>query len=32
VHLFTRPEYRTIVVAPGGGGLEGIDFEVRGAL
>jgi hypothetical protein len=31
-YLFTRPEYRTIVVAPAGGGLDGIDFEVRGAL
>jgi hypothetical protein len=31
-HVFTRPEFRTVLVAPGGGGLSGIDFEVRGAL
>ncbi len=37
-YVFTRPAYRTIVVAPGGigmggmGGMEGIDFEVRGKL
>ncbi len=34
-YVFTRPAYRTIVVAPGVngiGGMEGIDFEVRGKL
>jgi len=31
-HIFTRPEFRTLTVAEGAGGLEGIDFEVRGAI
>jgi hypothetical protein len=30
-HLFTRPEFRTVVVSAGGG-IAGIDFEVRGSL
>jgi hypothetical protein len=32
VHLFTRPEFRTIVVGADGRGIAGIDFEVRGRL
>ena len=31
-HIFTRPEFRTIVVVPDAKGLEGIDFEVRGKI
>jgi hypothetical protein len=31
-HIFTRPEFRTIVVSPDAKGLEGIDFEVRGRI
>ena len=31
-HLFTRPEFRAITVTKDGQGLEGIDFEVRGAI
>jgi hypothetical protein len=32
VHVFTRPEFRTIVVGADGRGIAGIDFEVRGRL
>ena len=31
-YVFTRPAYRTIVVAPGNKGMDRIDFEVRGKL
>jgi len=30
--VFTRPEYRIIVVGADGKGVSGIDFEVRGRL
>ena len=31
-HLFTRPEFRMVVVGADGKGVSGIDFEVRGRL